>query len=134
MMNRLFALLLVLMISGVADARTYRCVAEAGAYVAHGGGDPIKAGVADVSDRKYILTDELGPWMVKELGHDKTLFDKCVSSHFCQDSALYSGTFLRDEDGVFSVTWFTRAGDKEQPYIYLNVAKGHCEKFKWSDQ
>lgn len=127
MMNRLCALLLVL-ISGTANGRSYHCVAEAGAYVVHGGGGPIKAGIADVSKHEYMLMQKSGRWMLKELGDDTVLFKRCESSHLCRDYKRHSGTFLRDEDGVFSITWFTMSDEKGQRYMYLNVAKGHCEK------
>jgi len=58
-MNRL-TVFLIIMLSGTAHAESYLCVAEAGAAVAHGGGKPITAGLADVSDEKFVLTNESG--------------------------------------------------------------------------
>jgi len=125
MMNRLSAFLIVL-VSGIVHAESYLCVAEAGAAVVHGGGEPIVARIADVSNQKFVVTNDSGKWLVKSLGQDEAVFDKCVSPYFCQRSDLYAGTFNRYENGVFSFTWFPPT-DK-QGHEFLAVAKGRCSK------
>jgi hypothetical protein len=93
--------LLVALFAETLHAETYLCVAEAGAVVEHGGSAGIHASVVNVSERKFIQTDEAGEWVVKALGQDFAVFDDCTSAYFCERSTGYAGVFMRDDDGVF---------------------------------
>lgn len=121
-MARLFALALVA-ISNFAYAESYLCIAEAGAGVEHGT-NGIHAALYDVSENKYINTNESGEWVVKELGNETPIFDMCTSPRFCQRKEMYGGTFIRGVDGVFTIVWLT--GNKEN--LTMIVAKGRCSK------
>ena len=110
--------------SSVVCADTYLCIAEAAAGVSHGGPSGIQASTYDASEKKFILTNESGKWLVKELGNDYALFDNCVSKYHCERKDGYAGAFLRGNDGYFSVTWFT--GNETEQYVM--VAKGRCSK------
>lgn len=121
-MARIIALIL-LTVSNFAYAESYLCIAEAGAGVEHGG-KAIYAAVYDVSDKKYIQTNEGGKWVVKELGNETPIFDKCSTSSFCERKEMYGGTFIRSSDGVFTIVWL--AGNNVTVTMY--VAKGRCSK------
>jgi len=105
-------------------AQTLLCVADAGAIVEDGGGQPAKAWNVDVAASKYVLTQQNGGLVVKELGRDSVLFDECTSPYLCQSSRGYSGTFMRMNDGRFSIVWFSKRGNCEQ----LIAAKGRCSQ------
>lgn len=121
-MTKVAAVLLTLL-PCLTHAETLLCVAEAGAVVEDGGKDGIVAGLANVSQNKYIQTNESGNWVVKVLGENEPLFDKCKSQYFCERSEFYAGTFLRKpESGVFSIVWMTRKDGADK----LVVAKGRC--------
>ena len=123
-MQKVAAFLLVLLSGGPAYAATYLCVAEAGAVVEDSQGS-ITAGLANVSQRKYVLTDETKKWVLKELGMDAPLFDKCPTPYLCERSDGYAGTFLRNQStGVFTIVWFTQHKGANQ----IVVAKGKCSK------
>ncbi|AEJ01262.1 hypothetical protein Nit79A3_1430 [Nitrosomonas sp. Is79A3] len=122
-MVRLFALALVVISNIAYAAETYICIAEAGAGVEHGD-KGIHAAIYDVSNKKYIQSNEQGEWVVKELGNEIPIFDKCISSSFCERKEMYGGTFIRGPDGVFTIVWLT--GNKEA--LTMLVAKGRCSK------
>ncbi len=120
-----FAVFFFALVSFCAHAETYLCVAEAGALVEDGGREGISAALADVSNKKYIQTNDSGKWLVKELGRDSALFDTCSSQYFCERASGYAGVFMRaPSSGVFSVTFMTRTNEINQ----LVVAKGRCTK------
>ena len=121
-----FAVLFFALVSFYAHAETYLCVAEAGAVVEDGGREGINAGLlAGVSNKKFIQTNDSGKWLVKELGRDSALFDKCSSQYLCESANGYAGVFMRPpSSGVFSVTFMTRLNEINQ----LVVAKGRCTK------
>ena len=122
-MQKLAALLLAL-VSSSAYAETYLCVAEAGAVVEDSQGS-ITAGVVNVSQRKYLLTNEGGKWVVKELGMDAPFFDECPSPYFCERADGYAGTFFRSRStGVFTIVWLTQNKGANE----IVVAKGKCSK------
>ena len=93
--------------------------------VKDGGREGINAALADVSNKKYIQTNDSGKWLVKEFGQDGALFDKCSSQYFCERNSGYAGTFMRQPSGsVFSVIFMTQMNEVNA----LVIAKGRCTK------
>lgn len=111
-------------LAGAVRAESYLCVSEAGAGVEHGGPNGMKAAVYDVSNKKFVQTNESGEWVVKPLGSEAPLFDYCSSPHFCEHKEMYSGTFIRGNDGIFTVIWFSGHDSTIATY----VATGRCSK------
>lgn len=106
-------------------AETYLCVAEAAAFVEDGGNRAATASLLkNASSMKYIQTQEQGKWVVKELGKNYILFDLCRDVYICESSLGYGGAFVRQDSGVFSVTWFSQNGERNM----IVVAKGQCSK------
>jgi hypothetical protein len=126
-MQMKLALILLLPIPAIAE--TYLCVPEAGAYVENGGPRGIAAAVVDQFSEKYVLSDESGRWLLKELGKDAPMFDSCVSAYTCENSGKwYAGRFARDpKDGVFTIHFMRIVDDKRLLDV---VAKGRCTKLK----
>jgi len=121
---RFLLLFVVFAFPPVLFAETSLCVADAGAIVEDGGGQSAKAWTVDVAASKYVLTEKNGNLVVKQLGQDGVLFDECVSRYFCESSRGYSGTFMRTNDGRFTIVWFSMRGDRE----LLIAAKGRCSQ------
>lgn len=124
-----FAVLLMF-IPCISQADTFLCVAEAGAVVEDGDGIQASASVMDVSAMKYVLTQDGGRWVVKELGKEYILFNRCTepsppgAPYFCERSDGYAGTFIRIRKGAFSITWMTQKNGRD----LLVAAKGRCSK------
>jgi len=116
-------LLLLAAFPCVALADTYLCVPEAGALVADGP-KGISASLADVATHKFVMTNERGAWVVKELGKDFAIFDHCESVYFCENSKGFAGAFWRQDDGIFGVVWTLKDGNVNN----LVSAKGKCSK------
>ena len=76
---------------------------------------------------KWVGTNTNGKWSVKMLGDNYAIFDRCESEWFCERADGYAGTFLRNGQGDFSVTWITSSG-KDGKRVSLNVAAGKCSK------
>jgi len=121
---RLVFLLVVFVFPPALLAETLLCVADAGAIVEDGGGQSAKAWAVDVAASKYVLTENNGNLIVKQLGQDYVLFDECVSPYFCESSNGYSGSFMRTSDGRFTIVWLSMRGHREQ----LIAAKGRCSQ------
>lgn len=119
-------LFLALLLPSVSFAETYFCVAEAAAFVEDGADRPAISGQLNPETLKYVLTQENSQWVVKLLGEDTALFDKCTSGgYFCERSDdFYGGVFVRTADGLFANTWLSpgTGDDRER----MNVAKGKC--------
>lgn len=110
--------------ASIASATSYLCVPEAGAAVTNDEHGTITSGAADVSLTKFVVTNESGKWIVKFLGSEVPLFDKCSSKDFCEHSGDgYSGAYW-SSNGLFSITWITTLEKREN----LVVAKGRCSK------
>lgn len=88
-------------------AETYLCVAEAGVGIESDGSETFIPEIYDVSDKKYLQTNQGGDWLVKELGSDVILFDDCDGISHCERSEGYVGVFLRGADNTFTIMWFT---------------------------
>jgi hypothetical protein len=116
--------MLLLSISGPIFGETYLCIPEAGAGVSHGGDDGIRAYVYDISNIKFVQTNESGKWVVKVIGEDSPLFDNCTSQHVCERKGEYAGSFIRDMEGIFVSNWFSVDGEERVAFI----AKGRCTK------
>ena len=115
-----------LIFSGLSYGDTYICVPEAGAGVQHGGSAGIQANLYDVSDSKFIQSNESGNWLVKMLGNDQPIFDKCSGENLCESSRGYAGVFIRENDtGIFSATWIIVHNEQSRTMV---VAKGRCSK------
>lgn len=120
-------LLLSLALAQFALADTYLCVAEKGAGIIQGAGKPIEAHIYDVSTMKWVMSNESGKWVVKELGKDFAQFDNCTSEWFCQHLGGYAGVFMRNKEGEFSLTWVSSISEDGKQHG-LNVAGGKCSK------
>lgn len=114
----------LLMLPCVALADAYLCVPEAGGVVHSGGPKGISADILNVNRDKWVMTNESGKWIVKALGSDAALFDKCESEFFCENASGFAGAFWRDQQGVFSIVWLLVDGEVN----HLASAKGKCSK------
>jgi len=112
----------------LANADTYLCISEAGAGVEHGGKSGIEANIFNVSNDKYILTNDGGNWVVKQLGKDFALFDYCHSQYFCESHIGYMGTFIREQNGIFTVITTTGILSGDLTISQAVVSKGRCSK------
>ena len=117
-------LLLLALIPCTSFAETILCVAEVGALVEDGGNQPATSSLANVSAHKFLLTKDNGKWVVKPLGKNYVLFDKCTSEYFCEHASGYAGAFLRSNEGTFSITW--QSPTLKNGRNQLVVAKGRC--------
>jgi hypothetical protein len=130
MRNELLSIIFVVA-PGVALADTYVCAADAGAFVEDGANRPATSALANVAHDKYVVARLGDSWVVKVLGSDYFLFDKCVVSDsgepsFCEHAGeMFSGSFILRKDGNFSVLWMTQVDGRDR-WI---VAKGRCSKF-----
>ncbi len=89
---KIYIAILLLAFSGSAFADSYLCVAEVGAGIVEEE-SKIRAKVFDVSDAKWIITNESGKWVVKQLGQEFANFDICDSHFHCEASTGWAGYF-----------------------------------------
>jgi len=107
----------------IVNAETYLCISEAGAVVEDGANKKIDSGLSNVSNSKYILTNESGKWLLKKHGGG-LIFSECKSSSFCESSKGFSGIFFKSEKNIFSRVWLTVLNGRNQ----LITEKGYCSK------
>lgn len=108
-------------------AETHLCVGEAGAAVAHGGAEGIKAGFYDVSKARYIISNTSGSWQFREVGKD-TSFLVCVNENYCDVPDRFSTYFVRERgSNVFTyVSMIVFEPDFERNVLY--TVKGKCSQ------
>jgi hypothetical protein len=124
-MKRTMVFLLLVVLPGSVWADSYLCVVDAAAVVEDTKeGGRITARLAKIERDKYVLTNTTGQWQVKILGAETAWLDKCVSPYLCEHSSGYAGTFMRDDNGIFTVVFVTNTGDRNQ----LVAAKGRCSR------
>ncbi|WP_417514543.1 hypothetical protein [Marinobacter sp.] len=75
-MTRLISFML-LMMPTVAFSETYLCLSEKGAVVTYNHKGAVSSQVANVANRKYILTNESGSWQVKGVPSGEVIFYLC---------------------------------------------------------
>jgi|GEM_PF-6816340 len=128
------SLVCLILFSGAAYAESYFCVAEASAGVEYGGKNGVQANIYNVSDMKFIQTNESGTWQVKRLGDDYATYDKCSSIYFCERKQGYTGVFMRDGNGTFTATMMFGQSTKSVSKVQtLAVAVGKCSKISLKD-
>ncbi|MDG1707349.1 MAG: hypothetical protein P8H03_01235 [Emcibacteraceae bacterium] len=123
------SVILTLLFSNIANAASYLCVGEAGAGVLNTVDNRIYSELVNVTANKFILSDESGEWKVTELGKNNPIFDDCLGGpgYVCvMTGGGYGGAFMRNDNGIFSVTWLG-ANEKKDEGLY--VLKGRCSKF-----
>ena len=89
---KIYIAILLLAFSGSAFADSYLCVAEVGAGIVEEESE-MRAKVFDVSDAKWIITNESGKWVVKQFGREFAHYDSCDSQFHCEASAGWAGYF-----------------------------------------
>ncbi|TMO47269.1 hypothetical protein [Pseudoalteromonas ruthenica] len=121
-MKVLFVFLLAVFSSNT-FAVTYLCVAEAGAGVKNTG-SVISAEVYDVSDNKYVISDESGDWKFKSLGNNSSALT-CDTEYFCEVKGGFASVFFRSNDGIFTYIFQTAIDEKAKNIITYTI-KGYC--------
>lgn len=108
-------------------ADTYLCVGEAGAGVEHGGNKGIHAETYNVSNKKYILSNERGMWKFRELGEDLSHLE-CSSEFYCEGKGGFSAIFFKDKNsGIFTYIYLVML-DEKFSHQFIYTIKGRCSK------
>lgn len=125
----LSSLFSIIINSPSAHAESYLCVTEATAGVEHGVKHGIQAKIYNETSEKYIISNESGEWVVKKLGSEIPIFDKCTGQNFCEMKSGYGGAFIRDLKGFFTITRIFGPASKTEVQVFtMIVAKGRCSK------
>lgn len=115
--------MLIIAFPKVVLSDTYLCIPEATAGVSSGE-DGFDSHIFNTDNRKIILSNESGEWLVKEHGADFAL-DECSENGFeCLHSKGYGGAFLRGKDGHF----FYNSIERKDNANYFLVTTGNCTK------
>jgi len=116
--------LILILFAAPCFGESYLCVSEAGAGVTNFNGSKFEANVYDMSEHKFILTNNSGKWLVKRLGVDSAMYDYCASKYFCESSSGYVSVFNYMANNTFHATWISSTTNS---YEWL-VASGRCSK------
>lgn len=126
-MSRIIALILMAM-SELVNAESYLCISEAGVGIEQSGPRRLIPAIYNVSDYKYIHTNASGKWLLKELGNESKLFDKC-DQYSCTNTTGHSSFFYRERSGLFTAVFMLVRYD--QPTI-LTITRilinGRCSE------
>jgi len=114
----LLSALLTLSLS--ANAETWLCVPEHGAYVSESKKDKdLRSGHGRPSDEKYLLTEKEGKWVVKILGSkSESAWMECSSESFCESNEFRETAFaffMRNENNVFTLGF--RTGMRKRRFL-----------------
>ena len=106
-----------------AMAKTYLCLPEVATALDQQENGTFSANVVDLSQFKFILTNESGRWLLKKSGTDGAIFDDCDTEYFCENSLGWAGAFYRLEGSKkFTIVF---SWQKEQVYSLI-TAGGSC--------
>jgi hypothetical protein len=122
-----YIITLILFLPLYSQADVILCVGETGAGIENTGVGGFKSEIYDVSNQKFVLSNDSGAWLLKQMGIDAPVFDHCVSEYMCMMKNGYSGVFMRQNDGVFTYSINQAYGPDLKKQIMLTV-KGLCSK------